>query len=69
MCSPLFVNLTPQTYEECPVYLIHPLFSLGQGYLNNLSLPKSSQETKHLLSLDLSVALTSSPSEQSGHIP
>lgn len=63
------MNLTPHTYDEWPVYLMQPLFSWGHGYLKSLIFPKSSHDTKHLPSLERSVAFTSSPSEHYGQIP
>ena len=68
-CLLFFVNLTHVTWLECPLYWLYAAFSTGDGYLNNLTLLKSSPVTITFLVLSTSQELISSPDEHSGHIP
>jgi len=64
-----FMNLTFVTWEEWPIYYWKHALSTGQGYLNNLTIPKSSAVANTVPSGDLSTALISEPSAQGGNMP
>ena len=51
------------------MYLLKLAFSTGHGYLNNLTIPKSSPVAKTVPSGALSQALISVPSAHGGNIP
>jgi len=63
------VNLTFVTWWLCPINLLYPLFNKLQGYLNNLTNPKSSPVAKISETGWRSTVLISYPSEYGGQIP